>query len=124
MEIKKPTPPGIEIKIFEEFESFAPQQNASQTASDINDRLELKKKLNDVITYARTNDASEINDLLEKNQTITEQKGIQIQVGQNIFETTNSTDEASQKVDPSVLSLLDQSLLAARFSGPMIKKLS
>ncbi|HEY7162207.1 MAG TPA: hypothetical protein VH815_13155 [Acidobacteriota bacterium] len=124
MEIKRPTPQGIDTKIFEEFEPFASPENGSQVANEINNRTALKQKINDVEVWARNNDASGINDLLEKNQTITEQKSLPVQVGPDNFQTTKSTNESSAQVEPSALSLLDRNLLAARFTGPMIKKLT
>ncbi len=112
MEIKKPTSQPIETKIFEESETLmsgigsANTTKASEIASLINNRNTLQKKLGDVLAYARNNDASGINELLEGNQTLTEQK------------------KGSPKVDPTAVSLLEQSLLAARSAGPMIKKLT
>ena len=141
MEIKKPTLPAIETKIFEESETLmsgigsANTTKASEIASRINNRNALQKKLGDVLAYARNNDASGINELLDGNQTLGTERKTPLhppQVFQDNFETTkspdtrhlSSTNEGSPKVDPTTVSLLEQNLLAARSAGPMIKRLT
>jgi hypothetical protein len=136
MEIKKPTPQAIQGNLLQEFEAFMPDirstNNAEEKASQIQREVAMKKEIRDVKAAARNNDASGINEMLEANQTLTDQK-IQVhlsQSSQDNFETPKSdiryssnSNEGSQKIDPSVLNLLDQNLLVARFAGPMIKKL-
>ncbi len=140
MEIKKPTSQAIETKIFEEFETpmteiaSANATEASQIASQIDNRVALKQSIGDVKAYLRNSDASGINELLEGNQTLEAERQTPVhpsQVFQDSFETESIgmrsisiTNEGSPKVDPIAVSLLEQNLLAARSAGPMIKKLT
>jgi ribosomal 50S subunit-associated protein YjgA (DUF615 family) len=127
MEIRKPTLQGIQLSEI----GLANQEKGSEIASRINNENALKQQVRDVVAYARNNDANGINELLENNQTLTNQK-TQVHLYQDNFETPKSTDiqdlnsnnEAAPKVDPGVLSLLEKNLLAARFASPMVKKLS
>ena len=116
MEIKKPTSQAIDPKIFEQLEgiSSANTTDASQIASQINNRNALQKKLGDVLAYARNNDSSGINELLDGNQTLGTERKTPVHL--------SSTNEGSPKVDLIAVSLLEQNLLAARFAGVMIKK--
>ena len=128
MEIKKPTLQGIQLAEI----GVANQEKGSEIASRINNENVLKQKIRDVEAYARNNDATGINELLEKNQTLSSEQKTQVHLHQDNFETPkptdirylSSTNEASPKVYLSALNLLDQNLLVARFAGPMIKKLS
>lgn len=77
MEIKKPTSKSIDPRIFENFEIGIRSTNsteASQIASQINNRVALQQKLRDIETYVKNKDASGFSELLEGNQTIGEQK--------------------------------------------------
>jgi hypothetical protein len=100
MEIKKPTLRAIDPKIFEQFETLRPETDASQIASEINKKVALKQKLEDVKEYLRNNDVkSSINELLEGNQTLREQKTQLHPRGSrvlDVFESGNKLSEIEQ----------------------------
>lgn len=130
MEIKKPTSQAIETKIFEQFEagiSSANTTEASQIASRINNRAALQQKLGDVVTYLRNSDASGINELLDGNQTLTEQKTkVHLRGSRvlDVFESGNKLSEIDQTQSrieeerkAAVVNLVGSSVAAAASFG-------
>lgn len=130
MEIKKPTSQAIDPKIFEKFEigiRSANSTEASQIASQIENRTALKEKLRDIKTYLNNNDASGINELLDGNQTLTEQKTkVHLRGSRvlDVFESGNKLSEIDQTQSrieeerkAAVVNLVGSSVAAAASFG-------
>jgi hypothetical protein len=125
MEIRRTTSQTIETKILEGSETLIPGSSANSTdaseiATGINNRTALHKKLGDVAALARNNDASDINELLEGNQTLgtkLKKPAHPSQVFQDKFEIKQTESKIEKEREAAIVNFVSSAVGAAASFG-------